>query len=340
MELEQLLHELCDINGASGDEGCVREYIIEKIKDHCEYTVNPLGCIIAHKKGRKRAKNKVMLSAHMDEVGLIATYIEPDGSLSVAPVGGVDADVIAGRQITVRGISGVIGVPAIHNLSEDERKKKLTFDMLFADIGAADRNEAAEYVDPGDYIYFVNNYSRSEDGFITAKAIDDRLGCAVMIKMITEDLPEYDCIFAFVTQEEVGLRGSRTAAYTADPDIAIVLEATTASDTPLAEGGKKCCICGEGAVVSFMDRSTIYDRELYDIAFSEAKKNNIPCQTKTMVAGGNDSGAIHLTRGGIRTAAISLPCRYLHSPSSTAKLSDADACLKLAVIMADRCASL
>ncbi|MGN1416524.1 MAG: M42 family metallopeptidase [Oscillospiraceae bacterium] len=336
---EKIFRELCGINGASGGEKKVRDYILDKISGCCDsITVNPLGCIIAGKKGRKPAKSKVMISAHMDEVGFIITDIRSDGTLSFAAVGGIDADVCAGRQVTVNGLDGVIGTVAVHNLSDENRKHPVSFDDLYIDIGADSREEAEENVSRGDYAHFVCGYEVSEDGFVTAKAIDDRAGCAMMIDMILNEALEHDCVFTFVTQEEVGLRGSRTAAFAVEPDFAIVLEATTAADIPLSEGDKKCCFCGKGAVISYMDRSTIYDRELYDTANKLAAENNINCQTKLVVAGGNDSGAIHITRGGIRTAAISVPCRYLHSPSCTAKLSDMDAVYELAVKLADHCA--
>lgn len=337
--LETLLHELCMINGTSGGEDAVREYIIGKIKDHCDYHINPLGCIIAEKKGRKKAEKKVMISAHMDEVGLIITNIRDDGTLSFDCVGGVDPDVTAGRQISINGLCGVIGTTAVHNLSADERKKPVSFDSLYIDIGAENREEAEKYISLGDYGYFADDYNVSGGKFITAKAIDDRAGCAMMIKMICENTLEYDSVFTFAVQEEVGLRGARTAAYTVEPDYAIVLEATTAADIPLASGDKKCCICGKGAVISYMDRSTVYDRGLYKEAWRICEENDIPCQTKTMVAGGNDSGAIHISKGGVRTLAISVPCRYLHSPSCTAKLFDIESCYALAVKLADRCAA-
>ena len=335
-----LLKELCETDGISGDESAVREYIIDKIKDSCEYTVNPLGCIIAYKKGRKPASKKVMISAHMDEVGMIVTYINKDGTLCVSPVGGVEPEAVSDIQVKVNGMTGVIGTLPIHHISKDDRNKPLSFDGFCVDIGAESREEAEKYVSLGDSVVFENNYSVSRGGFVTSKAIDDRAGCAMLIRLITEDIIEHDCIFTFVTQEEIGLRGARTAAYTADPDFALVLEATTAADTPLASDEKKCCICGGGAVISYMDRSTCYDRELYRLCRETAAENNILCQTKTMVAGGNDSGAIHLSRGGVRTAAISVPCRYLHSPSCTAKLSDIEECYRLAALIADKCAAM
>lgn len=333
----ELLKKLCLINGTSGDEGRVRDFIISQISGYCEYTVDPLGNIIAYKKGRSAAENKVMVSAHMDEVGMIVTSVKSDGTLTVSPVGGVDPRVVIGRPVRVgdNGIVGVIGAKAVHNLSAEEKKTAPKFSSLYADIGAEDKEAAEKLVSLGDRVHFHSDFTVFGDGFVTAKAIDDRFGCAVMIELIQSEL-EYDCAFTFVVQEEVGLRGAKTAAYTVAPDFALVLEATTAADIPLASGEKRCCELGKGAVVSYMDRSTIYDRELYELSRKTAEEQGICRQTKTMVAGGNDSGAIHVSRGGVRTMAISAPCRYLHSPSCTVKLSDLEDCQRLAKIMLEK----
>ncbi len=335
MDLKKLLNELCLINGTSGDEGAVRDYIIGKIKDKCNYTVDPLGNIIAVKKGKAAPKNKVMVSAHMDEVGMIVTSVKPDGTLTVSPVGGIDARAVVGRKVMINGIQGVIGSKAVHNLSEEEKNKAVSFSSLYADIGAESREEAEKFVSLGDSVYFNSEYYSFGDGYVCGKAIDDRFGCAVMISLINELLP-YDCTFAFVVQEEVGLRGAKTAAYTVEPDFALVLEATTAADIPLASDEKRCCSLGKGPVVSYMDRSAIYDKELYSLSRSIAGENNIPWQTKTMVAGGNDSGAIHVTKGGVRTLAVSIPCRYLHSPACAAKISDMENAARLAELMIEK----
>ena len=166
------------------------------------------------------------------------------------------------------------------------------------------------------------------DGRVISKAIDDRFGCLVLIQLLQSELP-YDLYFSFVVQEEIGLRGARTAAYTLAPDSAIVVEATTAADIPFAEEEKQVCQVGKGAVVSFMDRSTLYDREYYQLAMKLAKEQKIPVQTKTMIAGGNDAGAIHCSRGGVRTLAVSVPCRYIHSSAGLASVSDMEAVLAL-----------
>ncbi|MCH5347893.1 MAG: M42 family metallopeptidase [Oscillospiraceae bacterium] len=333
----ELLKKLCLINGTSGDEGKVRDFIISEIKNHCEYSVDPLGNIIAVKKGRSPAKNKVMVSAHMDEVGMIVTSIKSDGTLTLSPVGGIDARVAAGRPVRVgdKDIVGVIGSKAVHNLSADEKKSAPKFSGLYADIGTTDKEASEKLVSLGDRVHFASDFSEFGDGFVKGKAIDDRFGCLVMIELIKSELP-YDCTFTFVVQEEVGLRGSRTAAYTVDPQFALVLESTTAADIPLASGEKRCCELGKGAVVSYMDRSTIYDKELYKLSKDTAEDLHIGWQTKTMVAGGNDSGAIHISRGGVRTMAISAPCRYLHSPCCVVKVSDLEDCQKLASAMLEK----
>lgn len=313
--MKNLLKELCLINSISGDEISVREIIIEKIKDLCEYRIDPLGNLICFCKGKKTSDKKVMICSHMDEVGFIVTGIRPDGTLAFDMVGGVDSSVTIGRQVTVgkNHLHGVVGSTAVHNLSKEQREKMPSMKSLYIDIGAENKEDAEKYISPGDCVYFDSEFTESGN-HIKSKAIDDRAGCAMMIRLIQEQ-PEYDTYFVFNVQEEIGLRGSKVSAFSVQPDFAIVLEATTASDIDGVSGNKKVCSLGNGAVVSFMDRSTVYDKELYKLAFDVANENNLPCQTKTMIAGGNDAGAIHITGKGIRTIAVSVPCRYLHSAS-------------------------
>lgn len=329
----KFLEELSLLNGISGDEGAVRAYILKAIDGFCKTKVDPLGNIIAEKAGASSSANKLMISAHMDEVGMLVTSIKSDGSLGLAAVGGIDPLVVIGRQVVVLGngktINGVIGAKAIHHLSADERKSPPTFSNLFVDIGAVKKEEAESIVSLGDSICFKSDFLHFGEGKLKGKAIDDRLGCAIMIELIREDLP-FDATFVFTVQEEVGTRGATAAAFTVAPDISIVLESTTAADIPSATEEKRVCEVGKGAVVSYMDRSTIYDKALYGIAFEAAAMKNIPIQTKTMVAGGNDSGAIHLSRGGVRAVSISAPTRYLHSPSCVISEVDYEACRDLA----------
>ncbi|SEH76191.1 endoglucanase [Ruminococcus flavefaciens] len=330
--MKDLLKELCLTDGISGDENAVRDLIISKIKLVCEYSVDNLGNLICFKKGRKKPKKKLMICAHMDEVGLMVTFIRADGTLSFSCVGGIDPSVIIGRQVHIgkNRISGVVGSTAVHNLSKEDRDKAPEVDSLYIDIGAASKEEAEKYVSLGDSVCFDSEFTELGGSRVKSKALDDRAGCAMMIKLLHEKL-EYDTYFVFNVQEEIGLRGSTVSAFSVAPDFAIVLEATTAADIDGVSGAKRVCVLGDGPVVSFMDRSTIYDKELYQLAFDIAT-----CQTKTMIAGGNDSGAIHISGSGVRTIAISVPCRYLHSPSSVIEMSDLESSYKLVKILARR----
>ena len=328
--MKELLKELCLINGISGDENLVREYIIEKVKDFCEYRVDNLGNLICFKKGKKVPEKRLMIAAHMDEVGFIVTSIKSDGTLKFGAVGGIDTGVMIGRQVKVGKnlISGVIGSAAVHNLTKEQREKSPKTDDLYIDIGASDKEDAEKYVRLGDCVYFDSEFIEFGQNRLKSKAIDGRIGCAVMIELMRHEL-EYDTWFVFNVQEEIGLRGSGASAYAVSPDIAVVLEATTASDIDGVSGANRVCALGKGPVVSFMDRSTMYDKELYRIAFETSAEEKIPCQTKSMIAGGNDSGAIHISGKGVRTLAVSVPCRYLHSPSCVIDYSDFENTYKL-----------
>ena len=320
-----MLKELCLINGASGNEDAVRDYIISQIKDCCEYKVDNLGSIIAYKKGKKTPAQKISINAHMDEVGFIVTGITDDGYLRFSNVGGIDSRVCLDRIVTVgkKAVKGVIGDKAFHLLSSDEKDRCPSFDNLLIDIGATSKEEAEQYVSLGDFAYFDSDYVELGNGYIKAKALDDRIGCMLMIELIKSEL-EYDTVFCFNVQEEVGLRGSKCTSYAVDADIAIVLESTTAGDLDGVSGADRVCVLGDGPVISFMDNRTIYDRELFELGFTIAKENNIPAQTKTAVAGGNDAGAIQTSGDGAKVMAISLPTRYIHSGASVVKASDID----------------
>lgn len=329
-----ILKELCLVNGISGREDKVREYILSRIKDRCEYTVDPIGNILAFKKGRNRSDNKVMISAHMDEVGFMVTYICDNGFIKFSPVGGVDKKVVAGRHVVIgdNEVHGVIGNKAMHLCEGDEATNVPDTDRMYIDIGSTSKEETEKYVSIGDSVYFCSDFVEFGNGKIKAKAIDDRFGCAIMIKMIESDL-EYDTHFAFLVQEEVGCRGAGPAVFTIRPDYAIVLEATTAADVSGVSEQNSVCVQGKGAVVSFMDRSTVYDRNLFKAAFEIAEKNGINIQPKTLVAGGNDAGTIHKSCNGVKTIAVSLPCRYIHSASSVADTRDMKSCYDLATAL-------
>ena len=324
------LRQLCQLNATSGREEQVRAYVLSKLEGKAEVTVDPLGNVLAFVRGKDRAKKTVMLSAHMDEVGFIITYITDEGYLKFSPVGGIDDKVIVGRAVTVgeESIPGVIGIKAIHLTEKADHGKVPGVSSLYIDIGAADKAEAETKVCVGDAAYFISDFKEFGKHKVKSKALDDRFGCALLLDMIEQGV-SHDAWFCFLTQEEIGLRGAVVAANRVNPDYAIVLEATTAAD--VAGVADSDCVCkqGDGAVVSFMDRRTVYDRTLFKHAFSVAAERSIRCQTKTAVAGGNDAGSIHQANGGVRTIAVSLPCRYIHSATSVGDVRDMAACRSL-----------
>lgn len=325
----ELLKNLCLLNGTSGDEKTVRDYIISNLPEDCDYTVDPIGNLIVNKKGEKIPENKVALFAHMDEVGFIVTYIHDNGFVSVANVGGIDNSALFGKKITVNGHIGVVGGKAIHQCSSDEAKKIPDISDVYVDFGFETKEIAEKYLNLGDFGYFKSDFVEFGNDMIKSKALDDRLGCAIMLELLREKSEiNYTCVFT--VQEEVGTRGATVSAYTVNPDYAIVLETTTASDIPDTPENKKVCKVGNGAVVSFMDRGTVYNKDLYKKAREIADKKGIANQTKTVVAGGNDASAIHKAAGGIKTVAVSLPCRYIHSASSVGSKKDMESVKMLA----------
>lgn len=320
----ELLKTLCELNGTSGDEKNVRDFIISQLPDDCDYSVDPLGNLIVNKQGENKAKNKVALFAHLDEVGFIVTYIADDGFVYVANVGGIDDSALFGKKITVNGCVGVVGGKAIHQCSADEAKKIPAISDVTVDFGFENKEIAEKHLSLGDFGYFKSDFIEFGNNMIKSKALDDRLGCAIMLELLQKKSEiDYTCVFT--VQEEVGTRGAMTSAYTVKPDYAIVVETTTASDIPDTPDNKKVCKVGKGAVVSFMDRGTIYNKDLYKKARNIADKKGIANQTKTVVAGGNDASAIHKSAGGIKTVAVSLPCRYIHSASSVGCKKDMEA---------------
>lgn len=324
----KLLEKLCMLNGTSGDEGTVRNTIINMLPEDCTYTVDALGNLIVEKKGEIEPQNRVALFAHMDEVGFIVTYINDEGYVYVNSVGGIDSSALFSKKVTINGCVGVAGGKAIHQCDADEAKKIPAIKDIALDFGFESKEEAEKFISLGDCGYFKSDFVEFGNGFIKSKALDDRVGCAVLLELLQKK-SKINYTAVFTVQEEIGARGAAVGAYTVNPDYAIVVESTTASDIPDTPDYKKVCKVGEGAVVTFMDRGTIYNKDLFKKAFEIAKQNNIPCQTKTVVAGGNDASSIHKAAGGIKTIAVSLPCRYIHSSASVCNNRDIESVEKL-----------
>jgi endoglucanase len=325
------IRSLCALNGVSGTEDGVRDDIKARVAPFAsDIRTDVMGNLIVFKKGRKAPAKTLMLTAHMDEVGVIITGYTEDGYLKFDCVGGIDRRVLLGKTVYIGGerVFGVIGNKAVHLVKKDDRDKIPAIEEMYIDIGAKNREAAKNLVALGDTGAFEPSVIEFGGGYLKAKAIDDRFGCAVLIKLLESDLP-VDCTFVFSVQEEVGTRGAFGAAFGVAPDIALVVETTTSADLPSVPASKKVCAVGKGAVIPFMDKATIYNRELYTLLTELADKNNIPWQTKTYIAGGTDAGAVQRSRTGVMTAGIAAPVRNLHSPSCVACLSDMDAVYRL-----------
>lgn len=328
---------LCALSGVASFEDPVREFLMEQAKPYAdEMRVDALGNLIVFKKGKKNTGNKLMLCAHMDEVGLIIKRITDDGYLKFAAIGGIDRRVLIGKRVYVgwNRIPGIIGLKAVHLTTAEERAKAPRLEEFYLDIGAKDKEEAEALVTPGDFAVFDDECLEFGNGMFKAKAIDDRVGCAVMLKLLQRDLP-MDCVFAFTVQEEVGTRGAFGAAFSVTPEIALVLETTTAADLPGIKGQKRVCAPGQGPVISLVDGGTIYDKELFQLMCETADSIGVPWQVKHYIAGGNDSRAVQRTKGGVRVAGLSAAVRYLHAPTSVGAIKDFEQMLDLTIAFVD-----
>ena len=335
IEEEGMIRALCEAFGPTGCEAPVREVILPYVRPLSDSilrdSMGNLICVCRFGEGEE--KQRIMISAHMDEVGMMVTEITDEGLCRFDTVGGISVPVLEGRKVTlgdeVSRISGVIASKAIHHKKKSDRNTPTAREKLYIDIGASDREEAEKHVSVGTLATFDSEtYRFGEGGMqIKAKALDDRLGCAVMIRTmeaLRKDPPEGDVelYFCFTVREEIGRSGARVVANRLAPDAAIVLECTAVSDLADVPEHRRVAIQGEGGALSLMDNSTFYDRTFVDFALETAKEKGIPVQTKKFVSGGNDAGSIHKSGAGVKTLALSVPTRYLHSPACVANLKD------------------
>ncbi len=322
--MKQLIKKFVESYGPSGYEHKIRDVISAEIQAlGYELSQDALGNLIAFKKGDGTGK-KVMIAGHMDEIGLIVTHIDDNGFLRVSNVGGVNPAVALGQRVLFEnGTVGVVGSEPI------EEPKDLKIPKLFVDIGARDRQEAEKKVQVGDMAGFLNEMLDFGERLV-AKSMDDRIGCAVMVLAMRRlDSTPNDCYFVFTTQEEVGLRGARTSSYGISPDIGISLDVTKTGDTPKAL--TMAVSLGKGTAIKVCDKSIICHPKVKGLMVEAAKKHNIPYQMEVLDVGGTDSGAIHLTKEGVPSGVISIPTRYVHTPSEMVDIGDIEASVELLV---------
>ena len=330
-QLVKTIRTLCTLPGPSGFEDPVRDYLLAQARPYAdELRIDRNGNLLVFKKGRKTLDQTLLFAAHMDEVGLLVKSVTDDGYVRFRFVGGVDRRVVLGKQVFLgeKSVPGVIGLKAVHLTTEAERKSVPKLDQLYIDIGAENKAQALELVRPGDYGVFAAGVTDLAGGCLKAKALDDRVGCGVLLELLKQDLPA-DAWFAFTVGEESGCRGAFGAAFSIKPDIAVIVEGTTAADAPARDGALRVCAPGKGPVLPFMDGGSIYDHELFCRLRDLAEENRIPWQTKTYLSGGTDAKAIQRSGSGAKVAAVSAAVRYIHAPSSVGCKADFDNMLRL-----------
>lgn len=336
----ETLKTLCALPGVSGNEDAVRDYIKERVAPYAdEIKTDVMGNLLVFKRGAVTPARRLMLCAHMDEIGIIITGVSDTGYLRFDFVGGVDRRVAIGKWVSIgpKAVPGVIGIKAYHLVDKDEETKVPKTEALYIDIGAADKDEALRMVSLGDTGIFDAETIHLGSELLAARAIDDRLGCAAMVRLLEESLP-CDCHFVFSVQEEIGCRGAAAAAYAIAPDVALILEGTTAADLPGVEEKKRICSVGGGIVIPFIDNGTLYDRGLYALLTGLAEKNGIKWQTKQAVSGGTDASVIQRSRSGVKTAGIACALRNVHAPACIGKRSEFEDLLALARLFIEKAA--
>ncbi len=326
MEILKLLEDMTRIDAPSGCENNIRDYIARYAEKYCgEVYADGMGNLIARRHGNGK---KIMFAAHMDEIGVIITGADEKGFLYFAPLGGLNVKNLI--NLRVRFLNGAEGVIAA---DEEKLGDKPKTDKMFIDVGTKNREEAEKIAKTGDCAAFVGDFYTRGDTVIS-KALDNRAGCAALMAAMSEIKNDTnDLFFVFTAQEEVGLRGAKTAAFTLEPDVAISVDTTDTGDVP---GMPKSDVkLGGGAAIKVMDRSVICDASVRDRLIQTAQNNNVPHTLEIMTDGGTDAGAIHLTRAGIKTGGISVPTRYIHSVSETASISDIESCARLIKLAAE-----
>lgn len=327
MELLELLETLNTAHGPAGDEGEIREVISKLAQGMAdEITTDTLGNLIVRRKG---SGPKVMFAAHMDSIGFIVTHIEKEGFLRVGRLGGINPKEVA--YTPVRFKNGVRGI-----LAPEEKADfgKLKLDECYLDIGASSEEEAKKLVRVGDTAVYDTNVVCINDCKVFSPYIDNRVSCVILLAALQElKQSNNDLYFVFTTQEEVGIRGAKTAAWSISPDYGIAVDVTDVDDTPGSQKSGTVQL-GKGAAVKVMDSSVICHPAVVQKLETLAKEDNIPVQRDILRAGGTDAGAIHITRDGVLTGGISVPCRYIHSPAEMADLNDVRACVDLVLAFA------
>ncbi|MDL5054072.1 M20/M25/M40 family metallo-hydrolase [Oscillatoria laete-virens NRMC-F 0139] len=332
-----ILKELSEAIGISGREEAVRRVILQAIEGHAQdITIDPLGSVTARKPASAPGAPRVLLAAHMDEVGFMVMGFDGDGLIRFTAVGGIDDRILPGLRVRIgsQAVQGVIVWTPIHKNNEQNTVK---MSNLRIDIGASSKDEASGKVKRGDLIAFDSQYLELGEGLLRGKAFDDRAGCSLLIDVLqSAEAYPVEVLAAFTVQEEIGLRGAQVVGQTLQPDAAFILEGTTANDIPDAAASldddrelNPTCRMRGGPVLTIVDARMIVPPNLLSFLRETAEAEGIPYQYKSHPGGATDGGAIHLAGSGVQTAVISLPCRYIHTPLAYLHREDYDHTLRL-----------
>jgi putative aminopeptidase FrvX len=325
----KLLEKLCNACAVSGDEGEVRKIVLEQLKGYAgNVRVDALGNVLVTCLGSGKDLTKVMLSAHMDEVGFMLVADEGEGLFYFETIGSIDVRQLPGKAVLIGKdhLPGVIGARPIHMTTAEERKQKIPLDALRIDIGPGGAKAK-----PGDRAAFATRFQHNGPALI-AKALDNRFGVVTLIEIIKNAPVNIDLLVAFTVQEENGLRGAKVAAYTFNPDMAIVVDATPANDLPSWEDDENIFYntkLGLGPAIYIADGGTLSDPRLVRHLSETAQTEGIPFQLRQPGGGGTDAGSIHMTRSGVPSVSVSVPHRHSHTAASIARVDDWKNTLKL-----------
>jgi endoglucanase len=337
--MDEILKKILSAAGISGYEKEIAEILKAEFKKSCDNVeIDAFGNVIARK---GTGKKKIMLAAHMDEIGLVVKHITKEGYLHFIKIGGIDDRILPGQRVIIKtkkaDIVGIIGTKPPHLQKEEDKNKPLKYEDMFIDIGVGTRRDAqrrVRRVSIGDAVIFEPSFGRLSDKLYYGKAVDDRVGCFALVK-IMEKLKVNACVYAVATaQEEVGLKGARTSSFRINPDFAIAIDTTIAGDTPQIKETDSSLKLGEGVAITIIEasgRGVIVNEKIKDLFIATAKANKIKYQVSILEGGMTDGAMIYMNREGISTGVLSIPSRYVHAPCGVFHLDDVNSAVNLAI---------
>jgi endoglucanase len=334
--MDALLKKILLASGVSGYEKEISEIMKQELEKTCdEVRIDDMGNVIARK---GNGKKKIMLAAHMDEIGLLVKHVSKDGFIYFIKIGGIDDRVLVGQRVIIKAkggdIFGIIGLKPPHLQKDEERKKPVKYDDMFIDIGCRSKEETLKKVALGDPVIFEPNAGVLNGNLYYGKAVDNRVGCYALIKIMEKLKADAEVYAVATVQEEVGLKGARTSSFTLSPDLALAIDTTIAGDTPSIKETETSLQLGGGVAITLIEaagRGVIVSQQVKDLIVGAAEENKIKFQMDVVEGGMTDAAVIYMNREGIRTGVLSIPTRYIHSPTGVFSMDDVNATVDLSL---------